>query len=186
MKFKFINDLHLYAPNAILDESVFSPSNSREFYLGDNYDLANCKKSDVKEVQDKVTRLKRLYGGRFISGNHERQSDSDSFAKINNDVAVMHGDHIFWGEEKSKDYRSKPHGAGFLKRGLWVNALEAIENGYDRKISDKDLDRFFDFAMKINVKRIIVGHLHPSKQLDVECSGRVLTVLKRGATELEL
>ena len=186
MKFKFINDLHLYAPNAILDESVFSPSNSREFYLGDNYDLANCKKSDVKEVQDKVTRLKRLYGGRFISGNHERQSDSDSLVKINNDVAVMHGDLIFWGEEKSKDYRSKPHGAGFLKRGLWVNALEAIENGYNRKVSSEDRGRFSAMAVSYKVKRIIVGHLHPSEQLDINVDGCLLTVLKRGVTELEL
>lgn len=186
MKFKFINDLHLYAPNAILDESVFSPSNSREFYLGDNYDLANCKKSDVKEVQDKVTRLKRLYGGRFISGNHERLNDQDKFVLVTESVYVMHGDLIFWGAQKSQDYRSKSHGAGFLKRGVWVNALEAFENGYDRKVNDTDLARFLDLALKIDAKRIIVGHMHPSKQLDIEWGGRVLTVLKRGVTELEL
>lgn len=186
MKFKFINDLHLYAPNSILDESVFSPSNSREFYLGDNYDLANCKKSEVKEVQEKVTKLKRLYGGRFISGNHERQNDQDKFVLVTESVYTMHGDLIFWGGQKSQDYRSKPHGAGFLKRGVWVNALEAFENGYDRKVNDTDLSRFIDLAVKIDAKRIIVGHLHPSKQLDIECNGRLLTVLKRGVTELEL
>lgn len=183
---RFITDLHIGAKNQILSIAELTPSDLNEYLLGDIFDLINCKKSDVKFLQDLIEHYKIIYRTRYILGNHEAQRDKDSFLYLNDDTGAMHGDHIFWGEDKSVKYRMKDHGAGVLKRNLWVPALEAIENGYDRKISDTDIDRFKLVCKEKNVKRIIVGHMHPTEQRNIVTEGLTLTVLKRGTTELEL
>lgn len=185
--YTFISDLHEGAPNELQGYAYpYQPQNDKEYYVGDNIDMTNCKKSKVKFYQDKLNKLKQFYGDRLITGNHEAQRDTDRLVIIKPGIAVMHGDDIFWGRNKSAEYRQKDHGAGFLKRGLWVNALEAIEQGYDRKVSDQDLNRFSAICDTFGVHTIIVGHLHPTKQLDIDHNGKKLIVLKRGITTLAL
>lgn len=182
--FKFVNDLHLHAPNALDINNPFNPSNPREYYIGDNLDMTNCKKKDVQKVQREINFWRDLYGYRFITGNHEAQRDSDTLVVVKQGVGVMHGDDIFWGREKSLQYRRKEHGAGFLKRSLWVNALEAFENGYDRKVSEEDLVRFDSLCKHHGVPTIIVGHMHPKETFEINRNGNKLIVLKRGVNEL--
>lgn len=187
MIYTFINDLHIYAPNELEGyRNCFNPSDENEFFLGDNFDLINCKKKEVKNVQREIDKLKEKYGKKFITGNHEAQRDTDSLVIVKPGIAAMHGDDIFWGREKSVKYRQKDRGAGFLKRGLWVNALEAFEQGYDRKVSDEDLKRFDSVATANGVHTIIVGHLHPKDQLNINYNNKRLVVLKRGITTLLL
>lgn len=185
--FTFINDLHIYAPNELEGfRNCFNPNDLNEYFLGDNFDLTNCKKKEVRAVQRELDKLKEKYGDRFITGNHEAQRDTDRLVIIKPGIAVMHGDDIFWGREKSVKYRRKDHGAGFLKRGLWVNALEAFEAGYDRKISKEDIERFIAICKHYGVHTIIVGHLHPAKQIILKQDGFTLICLKRGVTTLSL
>ena len=186
--YTFVNDLHIFAPNELkIKGDQFNPQLPREYYIGDNLDLINCKKKDVPKVQELIDFLREKYGKRFITGNHEAQRDMDKLIIIKPGVAVMHGDLIFWGADKSERYRRKDHGAGFLKRGLWVNALESLEAGYDRKISKEDLIRFDYLCEKYSVHTIIVGHLHPEKTITtISPQGNKLIALKRGVNDLWL
>ena len=186
--YTFVNDLHIFAPNELkIKGDQFNPQLPREYYIGDNLDLINCKKKDVPKVQALIDFLREKYGKRFITGNHEAQRDMDKLIIIKPGVAVMHGDLIFWGIEKSEKYRKKDHGAGFLKRFFWVNALETVEAGYNRKISKEDIDRFDEICKVHGVHTIIVGHLHPEKTITtISPQGNKLIALKRGVNDLWL
>lgn len=187
MKYKFVFDIHEGSTMQIAKCSDFKWDQADIIYGADNIDMTNCKKSMVNHYQELIYKLKNILGDRFLTGNHCAQRDSDRLYKIpNTRVGVMHGDLIFWGKEKSQKYRNKKHGAGFLKRGLWVNALEALENGYDRKVNDDDLERFHALCLIYDVDRIIVGHLHPKRQIDIFYKGKHLTICQRGLTELEV
>lgn len=186
----FHTDVHIGATNQLggFSEKNLDPSNENEWVLGDVFDLTNCKKKDVKKIQEQLDHFRKLYGRRFITGNHEAQKDSDQFQWIDQSrgIAAMHGDFIFWGQEKSLKYRFKDHGAGFLKRLLWVNAVEAIEKGYDRQVNGDDLKRFSGYCKASEIKVLIVGHMHPKKTIKIYHDGLVLIVLKRGTTMLDL
>lgn len=188
MKYTFIFDEHEGSTNGLeLDHRPFNYLNPFLIYGGDNIDLVNCKKKDVKAYQVMIRVLKEKMGDRYLFGNHEAQGDSDRMYKIpNTRIGVMHGDLIMWGKEKSEKYRKKKHGAGFLKRGLWVNAVEAFENGYNRKVNNDDLERFYSQCIQNDVDRIIIGHMHPDKQIEIIYKRKHLTICKRGLTELEL
>lgn len=185
MKWAFAYDLHRGSTNEVsLNLNLDDP---RLIFGGDIYDLTNTKKSDLENQRAKMKRAKAALGPRYLYGNHEAQRDMDVLWIIpGTRTGVMHGDLIFWGDDKSEAYRRKSHGAGFLKRGIWANALEAFENGYDRKVKTDDLERFYRLAVHWNVDRIIVGHMHPSKHLEIDYKGKRLTVCKRGLTELEI
>lgn len=186
--YNFLFDLHSFSTNAISTNGVTVYLNDPYTICGgDNFDIVNCKKSDVKKVQGYIDAWKEAMGDRYIFGNHEAQRDNDRMYKIRGTrVGVMHGDLIMWGKKKSEKYRRKDHGAGFLKRGLWVNALEAFENGYNRKVNDEDLERFYEQCILHDVDRIIIGHMHPEKQIDIIYKGKHLTICKRGLTVIEL
>lgn len=185
MKMKFVCDLHIGSTNE--KKVTYDLSDKKLMLIGDIFDMTNCKKSEVKKYQNLIDNTKAVLKERYLFGNHEAQRDYDRLYKIpGTRTGVMHGDYIFWGAEKSQNYREKSHGAGFLKRLLWVNALEAFENGYDRKIKTDDLDRFNTMCIKYDVDRVIVGHLHCKKRIDITYKGKLLTVLPRGMTELEI
>ena len=184
-----IHDVHEGSPMEMkFKHNTYNPANENEYYNGDNIDMTNCKKKMVGHCQAKINELRKLYGRRFITGNHEAQRDADLLVIIpRTDVGIMHGDFIFWGAEKSMKYRRKDHGAGFLKRGLWVNALEAFENDYDRPVKQEHLDRANLICSSKNLSRLIVGHKHPSKQGDYKLvCGATLTTLPRGINKLWL
>lgn len=172
-----LNDIHEGSTMELkFAKSPYYPRDPDEYYIGDNIDLVNCKKKYVDMYTRKLNDLKAAYGRRFITGNHEAQSDEDQLVVVEGtNTGLMHGDFIFWGSEKSIKYRQKDHGAGFLKRGLWVNALEAFENGYDRPITSEDLARAEWIARDKKLDRLIVGHKHPGK--------RQVYKLLNGATE---
>jgi hypothetical protein len=185
MIYTFVYDIHRGADNEMSVD--FDLSNRRLVLGGDVFDLANCKKSQVGKIQKEINRHKSILGTRYVTGNHERQHDMDRLFVIpGTKTGVMHGDHIFWGSERAIDYRQKDHGAGFFKRKVWVNALEALENGYDRKVKTDDLERFAEICELHDLNRIIVGHMHPAIQLDIHYKGFHLTVCKRGVTNLDI
>ena len=187
-RFRFINGSHEGAPNQLEGfDNPYNPYDESEYYVGDNIDLTNCKKKHVAVLQERINNLRVLYGDRFITGNHEAQRDRDRLVIIKPGIAVMHGDLIFWGIEKSEKYRKKDHGAGFLKRFFWENALETVEAGYNRKISKEDIDRFDEICKVHGVHTIIVGHLHPEKAITtISPQGNKLIALKRGVNDLWL
>ena len=179
----FYTDIHEYAPNIINCPIIPGPN---KVYVGDNIDLANVAKDQVGSAEKRLKGLAEKEWLLWKNGNHERQKDSDTLSKLTDAIGCMHGDGIFWDKKKSDKYRSKDHGAGFLKRKLWVNALESLENGWDRAVSKSDLERFYQHCLSNGVNCIIVGHLHPKKLLNIKYKGMTLIVLPRGYTELDI
>lgn len=183
-----LNDIHEGSTMELkFPKSPYNPKDPDEYYIGDNIDLVNCKKKLVKFYQDKLNQLRVAYGRRLITGNHEAQKDADLLVIVpGTNTGLMHGCLICWGEEKSMKYRRKDHGAGFLKRGLWVNALEAFENGYDRPITSEDLERASRIAKAKQLDRLIIGHKHPSKRQTYKLlnGASELIVLPRGINQV--
>lgn len=157
---------------------------------GDIFCRANIKESYVPTQTSRIELEVERLGDMFLFGNHEKWRDKDVMKKLTPAVGVMHGDKIFWGDAKSEKYRNGKLGSGFLKRKVWTNALESIENGYDRKVNEEDLNRAFSVASQYGVRVLIVGHLHPRKTLIydvVHAEKRIrLIVLKRGLTTINL
>jgi hypothetical protein len=73
---------------------------------------------------------------------------------------------------------SKPHGAGILKRGIVVKAIEIFEKHFESNINE----RFLDAAVKNmgDAKVFVCGHKHPDKTQIIKHKGKTIVVLKRG------
>lgn len=185
-KKKFWTDVHEGAKNEI---SLMLPENPDEdtYFLGDIFDLSNCKKSDVKYYQGQINAYRQKMGQRYRLGNHERQRDRDILLHIGYGVGIMHGDEISWGAKRSMNYRSGEHGAGFFKRVMFTEAREIVEQGWERELSEEDLQRADDLMAMAGCHTVIIGHCHPRKQRVYKTpNGRKLIVLKRGLTELDI
>jgi len=183
-------DLHEYAENKLKNSKKIDFDDPETWLWGDIYDMANVKKSLARECQNSIDRARFYLKHRYLFGNHERQADSDQFVRISDRVGAMHGDFIFLGNKRSIEYRAGEHGAGFLKRKLWVNLLEAAEHGYDRETSTEDLYRAEQICLKYGVDTLIVAHKHPKKMQTTHFVGYkkeiTLIVLPRGYTLLEI
>lgn len=175
-------DEHRGAPNEMLIEHEFGPN---VFYLGDNYDLAECRSADVVKLLVARQTLMDKAGDNYIDGNHERSSivNKTIIRTIGkNRIVMAHGDFESWGSDKAIAYRSGTKGAGMLKRGLWVPALSLYERGIGRNPSKSFIKTASLFAKDHGCNVYICGHLHPKKQFDAVVNGVRVIILKRGRT----
>eukprot|EP00027_Filamoeba_sp_ATCC50430_P003160 CAMPEP_0168556808 /NCGR_PEP_ID=MMETSP0413-20121227/9082_1 /TAXON_ID=136452 /ORGANISM="Filamoeba nolandi, Strain NC-AS-23-1" /LENGTH=172 /DNA_ID=CAMNT_0008587783 /DNA_START=44 /DNA_END=562 /DNA_ORIENTATION=- len=166
----------------------FNLQDPNEIYLGDNIDMANCLKSEIEKAQKEHDDLKSVYQERMVTGNHSRTLPIGEYYIVNGEfgrVFCTHGDREA-NEEYWKAYRSKPKGAGFLKRTFWVPALEIFEDIYDRSIHTEIFDRMASVAKSNNCTAYICGHFHPKEVIDVMHNDVRILVLPRGRTELDL
>lgn len=190
MKITFYTDYHIGAPNELKN----APPIPKEFekntyFLGDIFDLANCAKRDIISLSSKLKRMQKTHRHNWVNGNHERQKDQDLVCYVHENILAMHGDEIARGNKWSVEYRAKPHGASFIKRGLWVNALEIAELGIERDLDGDDLlraDAILNSLPKGFAKILIIGHMHVRKTCYfVTPAGRMIVCLPRGRTVLD-
>lgn len=179
MKYTFVTDTHWYAPNEI-DVKIFND----DILLGDIFDLKNCKKSDVEIVKKRILATDRHY----LKDNHDAIDGKVSDPELipNTEIAICGGSQIFWDEDRLHDYTNKEHGAGFLKRQIWVRMLMIASRFVSDKISDKAMDRAVKIAKGLGAKVVVCGHKHPNKVLTRIQNGVTLYVLPRGKTTLDL
>lgn len=181
------NDNHWYSPISIdstIDQFKQEMGKSNVFALGDNFDLANCKKSDVPMIiglrQTAVTAM----GWRWIDGNHSRTNLDNLIIRLTPSIIAVHGDFESWGSEKAIAYRSKPKGASALKR-LFVKAYNEAYDYFNGKITDELLARVDQTAKAYNTKIVIMGHLHRALN-GVTPNGVKVVVLPRGRNVIDL
>ena len=183
MKYIVASDIHYFGADPFKTEKSIPQG---AILLGDIVDLKNCDYNKLQSATTYYNRLKELMGDRYVTGNHEAQSDIEKPYVING-IAFFHGDSICYGMEESILQRSKKHGAGVIER--WFK--KKFSQG--RKLNDfteNDLSKyvlglrraFFDYK----VHTIVMGHIHPNKLIDAKLPfGRVI-VVPRGITEIEI
>lgn len=178
-----ISDVHLFAPNEI--RVTFNPSDQSEILLGDVVDMVNCDRKHVNLASAKLELLISKYFDRYILGNHEASSKTNQ-VYIRGSTVFAHGDFESWGDKKAIAYRSKPHGASWIKRTFLVNAIEFAEMLFDRPQGLDFLKRASSLAKKHNCKKFVCGHFHPRQRVVTEFDGVIVEVVPRGKTEVEV
>lgn len=187
MKLRIYCDIHLYSP---MDLKIPITDLEKSIFIGDNVDLANCKKKDHERAMITYNHLK-IHSKHWIDGNHERMRENNDYIKMyenkNMDhIMLVHGDFEAWGIDRAQKYRLKKHCAGWFKRNLWVRALKNFEKIGKHKPSKKMIKNLVAHAKFLNCKTIICGHKHPKDTYDYMHDGVRVIVLKRGLTEIDV
>lgn len=200
MKLAIFTDIHCFAPNELMtfDAMMYLAMNlkTKNGYttvdLGDNFDLANCKNSELKECEKKYYAYydNRSFFDHTVNGNHERYESvhEENLRRIilQSGVMLTHGDFEFWGASKALKYRRKPRGASFLKRGVVVKGIEWLEKNFESKIDNEFLERAYQKCHEFGCHTYICGHKHPDETVTIEYKGCKIIVLKRGVNCLEV
>lgn len=178
--YSLITDLHLFGPYARKD-SIEKTKNT--ILLGDIVEGANCKKSDVPRVEEKIRLLTLLFGDKYIYGNHEREGIKNNHY-IENGIYFTHGD-LESNYDKWMEYRFKKKGAGWFKRNIWskiVNEFDELE----REPKTNFLIEASHAAKIHGCHTYVCGHLHPKKLIDVTYGGVRIVIVPRGHTLINL
>lgn len=182
---KIYTDLHIYGIRPYVPATLKYDDDC--YYIGDNVDLSNCPKKLIPQAEALDKEMRERSPGRYVSGNHERDTKGPFHIVVNNDVLLTHGDIPLWGLEKAMEYRSKKKGKSkwkrFLKNLIWKKAKP---NGKPTKLSKKQIERCVALANDFKCKTIIMGHRHPGVTYDKVHEGIRVIVLTRGYNELEL
>lgn len=163
-------DIHLYGADPIYAPCLENASNGNceegvtILLVGDIVDLKNSSKDSLKEAKDTFNKLKRIYGNKYLTGNHEVNQDEDIPLVIDG-WGICHGDAIFNGFEESKAARKDKMGSGKLSRffkGLGSKMRDAGLLNFHGKMTDRDVQaRFVEYCKKYGItKGIICGHKH--------------------------
>ena len=125
-KYLIITDWHLGAPYELSSmlpwDRISSFNENRVIFLGDIYDVKNCKKDDV----DRIKGLRDLLLNNYIvvSGNNELVHNHlyKKFCTKQGIHLIIHGDYPLWGHKKAIKNRNKKAGAGVHLKlcGIWI------------------------------------------------------------------
>lgn len=193
-KFIFSTDLHHYGnhPTTFVDKKTLLAQGHDPKYIltGDIVDRTGCKKKDVEEATKFMNDLIAVYGDRYVLGNHEGVSftQSKNYYKIpGTKVLCTHYDEIMWGYSKAEAFRTQELGATTLFR--WgARAYNSIfrANGYGIKYwDDEDYVRAKEKCKEYGCTTIIGGHAHPLKTNVVRYDDIAIITLARGQWEID-
>lgn len=152
--------------------------------MGDNIDVSREKKSKVNNAREEESVLVDLYGNSYFTGNHSRAKDVDDYRPINHfrHIACGHGDSIFKGFEWSHEYRNGEAGAGFLKRKIWTNFLEGVQQNWGGSLDNAELENAYQIAKYIGSRVLLIGHGHPVDHLQYDYKNIHVECFQRGRT----
>lgn len=200
MNYTVITDLHLHGPNPVKDVSL--EYGEDVLYLGDNFEAKNVLKEDLPLVIDsmwmhnqKCIETKTIN----LSGNHEMMYGRDlGFLDEKyipeSQLLCFHGDKPL--DPKYAEWRKQAGGksakmiALIKAKNLVTNALKKVKK--KKKLSDKKADLLVNFALAyaeshgVIVKKIFIGHMHPSVIIRKEWKGIEIYVFPRGKSLIAL
>ncbi len=212
-EFIIYSDLHIGAPNEIIENSDNYSTNSQNslmdnsekriltnriihkcifnltkntVLLGDNFEIKNSKKGKLKNLialRENIRKKCLKKGGIYLSGNHSVQM-RDLYYKRGK-VLFTHGDFVHYGKEKAIQVRNKKKG----KSNLYWSMLKFIRKFYESRVNPlkiKYLQAAYTLAKKKNAKVVVMGHFHPRSVIDVDYNGIRMIIVPRGKTELNL
>ena len=190
-KFIIYNDCHIGSDycddQSLLAQILSEPASDYTIYNGDVIDLACCPKDKVAKYETILNAIERSNIDNFTTGNHERCGSRNLYLiKTTPDgkkVLFTHGD-VFMDWKKWEKYRSKPKGAGFLKRKL-VSILDDMDwiKG-NRPVPESFYEKAYEKAKRHNCNYVICGHLHPLKTQSKIKGDITIMVLPKGRNEV--
>lgn len=159
---RIATDFHWLAPNKIVADLLLD----HDIALGDIWDLQNCKYEDVDLCIRRIKHTKERMGERYMLDNHELQAVPSNKHLVIDGICFVAACHIFWGEEKLKNYYDRHKaGAGFLKR-LMISTIEKLKFLRSDKYSEDFKDRAAKYAADLGCHTIVMGHKHPKRVAD--------------------
>lgn len=189
-KYTIFTDTHIgskYCDDTlIIGDIVNSAADLNTILLGDIIDLACCPKKNLNFLRRDYALLKKEYGERYISGNHERDwNDQLQFSVIRDGVYFCHGD-LLSNFEKWRAYRKKPQGAGFLK-SIWVDFAEDFEWLKEkRNLPEAFITNAVQKAAGARCHTVVCGHFHPKEKIELVVNGIRIIVLPKGKSVIEV
>jgi len=183
-------DTHYYAP---YESKIELQYNQNVYYIGDIFDLQNCKNKDVNLVIQEINDLRKRVGNRYVRGNHELNAFGDAdkledyFTTING-VLFTHGHkYICYDDAKVKNWEQKNPGKNSILR-----VLRKIKNVFEKekdRLDGRYIDNAVDLATKNNCHTIVFGHTHLKKMYDkiiLNSYGQKIRVINvpRGISEI--
>lgn len=186
---KVFNDLHVGSPHEIVPSyNIFAwmllKNKETTFFLGDIYDILGCKKERVDYYKNLSDGLEEN-AVNYVSGNHEL--NQDKLTKIVDKTLFIHGDLIFYSDEKFYSFRQQEFGSPWYIR-MCLKPIDWYRLNIRRPFMD---DTILEKASKLldthNCTRLICGHSHRKKSSVYNLpNGKQLVVLARGEHDITL
>jgi len=142
---------------------------------GDNVDMSNVKKKEVKHWLQVKSYLKDLYKSNYVIGNHSCEPIGSGFViiEINNTrVLFFHGPGIYYhgkyfpvyySEKQTRKWENKKHGRGkwsYFKYKLWRSFSK--HKGGEKRPSDKIIKKINVIMNELNISIACWAHTHRS------------------------
>ncbi len=185
-------DTHYYSP---YESRIELEYDQNIYYIGDIFDLKNCRNKDVNLVVKDINDLRRKVGNRYVRGNHELNAFGDAdkledYFTIMGGVLFTHGHkYICYDDTKVKNWEQKKPGRNSILRVL-RKIKDIFEKEKDR-LDQRYIDNAVDLATKNNCHTIVFGHTHLKKKYDkiiLNSYGQKIRVINvpRGISEIHV
>ena len=183
--YTFFTDVHEGGPCPSKVEWDFGP---RSFYLGDNVDVRWWSpKRSILSAYERLYYFKRMFGDRFVRGNHELNMITAPDWIKTNGILITHGDYLFWGKEMADSYRKKERSHNSLARRVSSFFSCTLSHWFQLPVSKKFLQRCAKVARLNGCHTVVCGHWHPKKvRTFISSDGLRVVILPRGRTDLYL
>ena len=185
MKISVYSDCHYYTPQEIrcIPTERVQVLAENAFSIGDNFDRKGCEPKDANKLIKEFEEHKRIFEGRWLSGNHEVLGDNVSLAfLVSNGVLFVHGD-IFWGVEKANEFRKEQPYQGYSAVKRMLAFGRKIYGGH---LSNAEAAEAAKLAKQFGCKVIIFGQTHVKKLQDKTVDGIRIINVPRGKTVIEV
>lgn len=169
------NDNHLFGVHALDNIMTFTEN---DFHIGDNVDIRGCHERDLKEAQKTLQDIKSK-SQHYCSGNHELETDPETYFHKCGGILFTHGDFATWGKEKAISHRTKKAGRSTLSR-LKLRIAYPFRELIKVSVSKELKRRCSDLGYKHSCHTIIMGHRHPGKAIEVYHKNVKIIILPRG------
>ncbi len=185
------SDIHCFSPIALMtpDELKLSILKDLEeghevYSMGDNSDIANCKRDDIKRAYELDAWLSSHCTG-YVSGNHELAAPFSAYAP-HGYMLLAHGDVEKWGFKRAEKYRNKKPCASKFKRKFIVRMLEKLDDVWANRATKKFKKRAAAAAKAADCAVYVCGHIHPKKKIHVLHDDVEIVVVPRGRSFLNV
>lgn len=182
--YSFYADTHIgskYLGKDILPETSAVMLQENAYDLGDSFEIKNAEPSQCYAIKSAWETHKKLFVGRFVSGNHSVDRGAGPINQIiDGHILLTHGDYPLWDTKKRTEFRNEKscQGSGFIQKMLATN------NG---SISNSEARELAAYAKKFKgVDTIVIGHVHPKIVFNKIVDGIRVICVPRGKSILKL
>lgn len=191
MKVTVVNDIHIgsrYCDDPKAREKLDALVNDGTVILnGDIVDMSCCPKKDVIKLRKYQQLLINKWGSFYLKGNHCLLPDGFG-VKIIGKTLFTHG-HLVGSKERVEKwikYEKKEAGAGRLKL-MWVDFADDLDWIKGKRPMHADsVEAAVKLAKKHGCVEVILGHMHPLKELSETHDGVTVRCLPKGFNTIEI